>query len=307
MIKTDICVLIPTLNEEAAIYGVVRKLPKRVRRLKVKPVVIDGNSTDRTVKLARKAGAIVLLQKGKGKGAAIQEAMEQVECKYLVFIDGDGTYVSEDLPKLVTPLLDNKADMTVATRLKHQDPGSITAFNTVGNVAFNAFIRLFYGQDITDMLSGYRAISRKDFDNLNLVSRAFEVETEITIEALRNNLRILEFPLYYRRRKGTTKLNPVHDGLRILKTLLLMVRDTKPIYFFGLLGFAFFLFGLWPASLVLYEKLSTGYVTHLPSTILAAFSFLLAFQIWAIGLLADMELRDSQRLEKLLRRRQAEG
>ncbi len=302
LIKAPICVLIPTLNEEAAIFDVIRTLPKRVKGLKVKAVVIDGNSQDRTVARAKKAGAFVLRQTTEGKGAAIQEALEHIQCDYLVFIDGDGTYVSEDLPKLVLPLLEKKADMTVATRLKRQDAGSITVFNTLGNVAFNWLIRFFYGQNITDMLSGYRAISRKKFDDLNLVSRAFEVETEITIEALRNHLRILEIPLYYKRRKGQTKLNPIHDGLRIFKTLVLMIRDTKPLYFFGLLGAVFFVFGLWPASLVLYEKLVLGYVVHLPSTILAAFSFLLAIQIWALGFLADMELKDTQRLEKLLRK-----
>ncbi|MFH1107486.1 MAG: glycosyltransferase, partial [Candidatus Micrarchaeota archaeon] len=302
MIRTDVCVLIPTLNEEAAIRDVVRTLPRSVRSLKVTPVVIDGNSTDRTAELARKAGAKVLIQKSRGKGAAITEALEQIDCEYLAFIDGDGTYVSEDLHKLIEPLIDGKADMTVATRLARQDPGSITVFNTLGNVAFNWLIRFFYGQNITDMLSGYRALPRKKYDELNLVSRHFEVETEITIEALRNNLRVLEFPLYYKARKGKTKLDPVQDGLRIFKTLVLMVRDTKPIYFFGLLGFAFFLFGLWPASLVAYEKLTTGSVVHLPSTILAAFSFLMAFQIWAIGLLADMQLKGNQRLEKLVRK-----
>lgn len=306
MIKTDVCVLIPTLNEEAAIYDVINTLPRKVRDLKVTPVVIDGNSKDKTVELARKAGAVVLLQKGKGKGTAIAEALEQIECDYLVFIDGDGTYLSEELPKLVEPLLDNKADMTVATRLAKQDRGSITVFNTLGNFAFNGLIRFFYGQKITDMLTGYRGIKRSKYDELNLVSKAFEVETEITIEALRNNLRILEFPLYYRARKGKTKLNPVHDGLRIFKTLILMIRDTKPLYFFGLLGSLFFLFGLWPASLVLYEKFVLGHVEHLPSTILAAFSFLLAILIWMVGLLADMMLQHTMRLEKLLKERRKE-
>ncbi|MBU1197109.1 glycosyltransferase [Candidatus Micrarchaeota archaeon] len=303
MIRTDICVLIPTLNEEDAIFDVVKTLPKRVRNLKVTPVVIDGRSKDRTVSRAKQAGATVLIQKTRGKGAAIQEALEQISCDYVVFIDGDGTYQSVELPKLVEPLMDGKTDMTVATRLAQRDSASITPFNTLGNIAFNALIRFFYGKNITDMLTGYRALSRKKLDELNLVSQAFEVETEITIEALRNNLRIHEFPLFYKKRKGQTKLNPIHDGLRIFKTLILMIRDTKPLYFFGILGFLFFLFGLWPASLVVYEKIVFGSVQHVPSTILAAFSFLLAIQIWAIGMLADMSLKNNQRLENLLRKK----
>lgn len=301
MKKTPICVLIPTLNEENAIASVVKEIPSAIAGRKVSKIVIDGNSTDDTVKNARKAGAQVIIQQSKGKGAALHEALEQIDCDVLVLVDGDGTYDLSSLEKLVKPVFSGKADMVVATRANREGK-AITPFNTVGNGVFNGLVSFFYGKKITDMLSGYRAISMKKMREMTLVARNFEVETELTIEALRHNLRIMEIPLFYKNRIGKTKLHPIRDGLRIFKTLLLLTRDTKPLYFFGIMSFAFFLVSLWPISLVVSEKLALGYVQHLASVVLAAFLLLLSVQTFVFGLLADMILSQSQRTEILLKK-----
>ena len=302
MIKTQVCVLIPTLNEEAGIAQVLSQIPKKTLGMIVTPVVVDGNSTDATVKIARAKGAKVIIQQTKGKGAAIAEALEQINSEYLVMADGDGTYDLTRLDEMVKPLMDGKADMTVATRIEDSDAGAITAFNKIGNFAFNRLISFFYGKKITDMLTGYRALKTEKLRDLNLVTKNFEYETEITIEALRNNYRILEFPLHYSLRLGKTKLHPLRDGMRIMKTLTLMVRDTVPLFFFGTLSLAFLLFSLWPVSLVLYEKLSTGSVQHLSSAILAAFSIIVGLQLFLTGMLADSNLQNTKRLENLIKR-----
>lgn len=300
-IKTQVCVLIPTLNEGEGIAQVVSQVPKRICGMKTTVVVIDANSKDGTAENARKAGATVLMQKTKGKGAALQEALRQIECKILVLVDGDGTYDIESMDELVKPIADNQADMVVGTRTQRSS-GSITPFNTIGNTVFNTLTSLFYGKKINDMLSGYRAIRMEDMRSMNLVAKHFEVETEITIEALNNNLRILEKPMLYKNRVGKTKLHPIRDGLRIFKTLLLLTRDTKPLYFFGIISFAFFLVSLWPVSLVISEKLATGNVQHIASVILAAFLLLLSVQTFMFGLLADMILSQNQRTQALLKR-----
>ena len=306
MIKAPVCVLIPTLNEGEAIAGVVKEIPFKVLGRKVAKVVVDGNSTDATAANARKAGAIVLMQQSKGKGAALQEALEQIDCDVLVLVDGDGTYDLASLSRVVKPILDNKADMVVATRTQRRS-GSITAFNTFGNGIFNWLVSFFYRKKITDMLTGYRALKMKKMREMVLVSKNFEFETEITIEALRHDLRIAEIPLLYKNRIGKTKLRPVRDGLRIFKTLLLLTRDTKPLYFFGIISFIFFLISLWPVSLVVSEKLALGYVEHLASVVLAAFLLLLSVQTFAFGLLADMILSQNQRTEMLLKKKFQNG
>lgn len=300
--KAPVCVLIPTLNEENAIEGVINEIPKEACGRKVAKIVIDGNSIDNTVENARKAGAAVLIQQSKGKGAALQEALEQIDCEVLVLIDGDGTYDATALEQLVEPVLEGKADMVVATRA-NRDGKAITPFNTIGNTVFNGLTSFFYKKKITDMLSGYRAISMSKMREMILVSKNFEVETELTIEALRHGLRIMEIPLFYKNRIGKTKLHPIRDGLRIFKTLLLLTRDTKPLYFFGIISFVFFLASLWPVSLVVAEKLSLGYVQHLASVVLAAFLLLLSVQTFVFGLLADMILSQNQRMEALLKRK----
>ncbi|MBI5035939.1 glycosyltransferase [Candidatus Micrarchaeota archaeon] len=298
-----ISILVPTLNEEDAIYGVVRALPEKILGLPVEVVVIDGNSRDGTQREARRAGAKVIAQKSKGKGAAIMEALPHLKYDVIAMVDGDGTYDTSVLPQLVRPVLRDEADMVVGTRLEQRQKSSIPKFNVLGNFIFNWLIRFFYRKNITDMLSGYRIMKKQTLEDLNLVTKEFEIETEITIEALRNNLRILEIPTRYSVRKGESKLHPFRDGLRIGKTLILMVRDTKPLYFFGMASLFFFLFTLWPASLVIHEKLTFGEVRHVPSTVLATASFLVGSLLLSVGLLADMNLRLNNRLENLLKKR----
>ncbi|MEM7819764.1 MAG: glycosyltransferase [Candidatus Aenigmatarchaeota archaeon] len=307
MFKDDIYVIIPTLNEEKSIKNVIEKIPKKIRNKSVSILIIDGNSTDNTVNIAKKCGANVILQESIGKGSAIQEALEKIDAEVVVTIDGDGTYDAEKMNELVEPILDNRADMVVATRLKYREKDSISHFNIIGNKIFSFFVKWLFNKKITDMLSGYRAFNKKKLDNIILLSNKFEIETEITIEAIRNNFRILEIPLFYKKRIGKTKLHPIRDGFLILKTIILLLRDTKPIYFFGMIGIFFLLFSLWPVSLILYEKIIYGKIIHLPSVVLAAFLILLGIQIIILGLLADMNLKNNKRMEIFIKKQLKRG
>lgn len=301
-VKADICIIIPTLNEELGIENVLKTLPREIDGKKVIPLVVDGNSEDKTVEFARKAGADIIRCKFRGKGRQIREVLKEINADIVVFIDGDGTYSSEELPLVVRPIIEDQADMVMGSRMEKMDKGAMTSFNIIGNKVFNLFLRTFYGKNIKDMLTGYRAIRADSLDRLVLITNEFEIETEITIEAINNNLRILEVPITYKRRQGKTKLNPLGDGLAILRTLISMLRDRRPLTFFGVIGFVFILISLYPGGLALYEKLTYGYILHIPSTVLAALLFILGIQMIVLGLLADMQIVTRRRSEYLIKK-----
>lgn len=224
-----ILVIIPTLNEEATIFQVVKAF-SNVRAFPLHVMVIDGNSTDNTVYLARKAGAKVVKQKSKGKGAAMIEAVEMAgDYDVYVFMDGDGTYLPLEIQKIVEPILSQKAEMVIGSRFKGKtERGAIPPINIIGNKFFNLIIKLAFKKDITDILSGYRAVIKNFFEEVSLRSNRFEIETEMTIKALFKGFRVIEVPITYLRREGRTKLKPVRDGLQIFKTLIVEVLKLKP-------------------------------------------------------------------------------
>jgi dolichol-phosphate mannosyltransferase len=217
-LKKEIVCIIPTLNEGDTIVEVIRKAQQFTSHV----VVVDGHSNDDTCERAKTAGAEILYQEGKGKGWALRTAFSQLNSDIYVTIDGDATYDASELVNLVQPIIDGKADMVVGSRLKGcMEPGSISRVNKIGNNLFNFLINHIFNGEISDSQSGFRALSDYAVKQLNLTSHDFEVETEITIKALKAGLRIKEVPIQYSRRRGTkSKLHSFKDGSRILKTIL---------------------------------------------------------------------------------------
>lgn len=286
--KKEICVVIPTLNEENGIVDTIRKIPKKIGDWPVNILVIDGHSKDKTIELAKKEGAKVATQRGKGKGIAMIEAINMVDSEILVYVDGDNTYDVANLEKLAMPIIKDEYDMVVASRIEDMEKGAITSFNKLGNIFFNLVTRLVYRENIRDMLSGFRAIRTERLRGLSLTSIGFEIETELTVQALENNYRIKEIPLHYKRRSGNTKLNPIRDGYYILRTLLFMIWGTKPLRFFGFIGFI---------------SLASGLIVALrASLLLGGFLVILGVQLISFGVLADMNLKNNKRLEIKLER-----
>ena len=286
----DIAVIIPTLNEGACITDVVNGF----RRLVKKVYVIDAGSQDGTADKAAAAGATIIHQRGRGKGAAVRQALREIDAEIYVLVDGDSTYSASDLPLLLEPIKSGAADMVVGVR----DRKSVPAFNKLGNSLFNIFISLAYRRRLRDILSGYRAFTRRLARSIRLTRDWFETETEMTVETLEKGLRIEEVPIKYGERIGRTKLRPLHDGWRIGITMLSMIRDYRPLMVFMSLAAVFLVAGLIGGGLVLDEWLNTGKFVHIGTGLMSALSILLGVQFFSIGMLADMLAHRLQRLEE---------
>ena len=302
-IKVEI--IIPTLNEEKTIEELINNIRSCLLPIELSILVIDGGSTDRTVDICKRRNVRFLVQKGKGKGNAMREAVDHSEADVVVFIDGDGTYSPSDLGLLLEPLLDGKSDMVVGSRiLGKRERGAISIFNTLGNRLFNRAINFAMKSSITDSLSGYRALYKKTFSNLILFSDSFEIEVEITVEALAKGYRVLEVPINYSIRKGSdTKLDPFGDGVKISKTLLFILMNVNPLKFFAIISLGFFIIGLWPAAYPLYEKISYGEITSIPAAVLSALLFVAGTLSIVVGMVSELVVRSRRRLEHLINRK----
>lgn len=285
MTLKDVCILIPTLNEEDAIAEVIGEF----REMGFEEIlVIDGHSRDRTVERARAAGARVVVQSGKGKGQALKEAFDLIKSEYIVMIDGDGTYLPSEVHLLLDPVLAEKADHVMGNRFGNLQEGALTRLNSAGNRLINFFFRLIYKVPLSDILTGYRAFNRDSVRRLDLTMEGFEIETEMTVDSVKKGLSIAEVPITYQARtKGTrTKLNPVMDGARIIATIYRMAKTHNPLFYFGLMGSFFGIAGFFMGLYVVREWLSTR-TDHLPLTILTSLLIIVGFQLFFMGILGD--------------------
>jgi glycosyltransferase involved in cell wall biosynthesis len=302
---TKIEIIIPTLNEERTLSALIKDIRSSVLPASISMLVIDGGSTDRTIDICKRENVRYIVQKGKGKGSAMREAVEQSDADIVVFIDGDGTYSASDLEPLLEPLLNNKADMVVGSRIaKKREKGSISAFNTIGNKLFNRTINFAMKSSITDSLSGYRALYRKTFKDLILFSDSFEIEVEMTVEALAKGYTVIEIPISYGiRKESRTKLDPLNDGIKIGRTLLFILMNVNPLKFFGIISIVFFVAGLYPGILVLYEKVTTGNILSMPSVVFSSLLFVTGTISIVIGMVSELVVRSRRRLEYLINRK----
>jgi dolichol-phosphate mannosyltransferase len=295
-------IIIPTLNEESSIRELIKDIKNYNCIAQNSILVIDGGSTDKTVEICNDENVTVLQQRRKGKGSAMREAVDATDTDVIVFIDGDGTYSINDLNSLLEPVLSDKADMVVGSRvLGNREKGSISKFNYIGNKLFNKTINFSLKSNVTDSLSGYRVLRREVFRELILFSDSFEIEVEMTVEALAKGYRVKEIPIKYGKRKESqTKLNPLSDGIKISKTLLFITMNINPIKFFGLITVGFFLMSLIPISQILYEKIILGNIISMPSVILSTLLFITGIMSLIIGLVSELVVRSRRRIEYLI-------
>ena len=302
---TKIEIIIPTLNEEQTLSKLIQETRSTVLPVRTSILVIDGGSTDRTIDICKRENVRYIIQKGKGKGSAMRDAVEQSDADIVIFLDADGTYFPSDLKLLLEPLLNGRADMVVGSRITDKrQRGSISAFNTIGNSLFNRTINFAMKSSVTDSLSGYRAMYRKTFKDLVLFSDSFEIEVEMTVEALAKGYRVVEVPISYGVRQGSkTKLDPIGDGIKIGRTLIFILMNINPLKFFGIISLAFFVAGLYPGSLVFYEKITTGNVESMPSVVFSSLLFVTGTISMVVGMVSELVVRSRRRLEYLFSRK----
>lgn len=219
--ESEIVLLIPTLNEEEGIGSVVSSTPRNVEGLDVDIFVIDGGSEDRTREIAEGERATVIEQSYRGgKGAALQQAFNQIDAKIYVTIDGDGTYRPEEMQMLVSPIISGEADHVIGSRFEKRVADSMSFLTLFGNHLFNIIVRTLYKADIEDMLSGYRALSGYAVNRLSLKRQDFGIEADMSISTINSSLKMAEVPVTYHPRKGNSNLHPLYDGLDILHTIV---------------------------------------------------------------------------------------
>ncbi len=285
MNKDEVCVLIPTLDEEKTIGGLVREF----RSLGYSNIlVVDGHSSDDTVKNAENAGAKVIIQSGTGKGQAIRQAFQLITSKYVVLIDGDGTYLPEEIGKILEPVTLGIADHVIGNRFTKYQKGAFTRLNLFGNRILNKIFGFAYGVWLEDILSGYRAFNYDAIKQIELNRRGFEVETEITVECVKKDLRITEVPITYLARVSgaVTKLRPMRDGFRIASTIYLLARMHNPLFYFNMIGGFLFMSGMAIGVYVVDEWLKN--ITHIPLTILATLLIVIGIQMFIFAILSDL-------------------
>jgi dolichol-phosphate mannosyltransferase len=298
--KDNVCILIPTLNEGKTIGDLVA----RFKKLGYGDIlVIDGNSADDTVSEAKAAGARVTVQDGRGKGTAIQQAFTLIDKDITVMIDGDGTYLPEEVEKLVEPIANGKADHVLGNRFASYEKGAFTRLNLLGNKILNKVFNIDYKVKLEDILTGYRAFDKKAIKMMDLNQSGFGIEVELTVESIKKDLRIVEVPISYRARAAgaPTKLKPLEDGFKIGYTIYKLGKTYNPMLYLSLIGAIFIVAGLVLGVYVTLDWFKG--INHLPLTVLTALLTIAGVQIFIFGYLSDMIVQVQREMLRELRKR----
>lgn len=243
-----IAIVFPALNECEAVGKILDEVKNVMTDYDFDLVVVDGHSTDGTDKIAKKHGAIVLYQPGKGYGDALKTgflyAKNKLNSEILVMLDADLTYDPKDIPKLVRPIMDGDAELVIGNRFAGMQEGAMPAVNQIGNKAISTLANMSLGIGISDTQSGMRAFKAELLDEVNLMAVGMPFALEMLAKARSVNSRMLELPISYRPRVGETKLSPLKDGFRIFNVIVRLMFDVRPLLFFGTIGTMFGAWGL---------------------------------------------------------------
>lgn len=289
---TSIAVLIPCYNESQTIAKVVADYKAALPEADI--YVYDNNSVDGTDGVARRAGAIVRYERRQGKGNVIRTMFREIDADCYLMIDGDDTYPAENAREMVDKVLYEGADMVVGDRLSSTYfTQNKRPFHNAGNVLVRRLVNGIFGGRVTDIMTGYRAFSRAFVKSFPVLSKGFEIETEMTIHALDKNLSLASIPVGYRDRPSgsVSKLNTVSDGVKVIGTIARLFKDYKPLPFFSLVACAFFIAALILFIPVLGEYYATGLVPRFPTLIVAGFLAVIAVQTLCCGLTLDTQVK----------------
>jgi glycosyltransferase involved in cell wall biosynthesis len=293
-----IAVLVPCFNEEAAVATVIADFRKALPQAEI--YVYDNNSTDRTVAVAREAGAQVRSERRQGKGHVVRRMFADVDADIYVLVDGDATYDAASSPRMIAALGEDHLDMVVGLRVD-QAEAAYRPGHRFGNRMLTGFLSMVFGRAFKDILSGYRVLSRRFVKSFPVLSDGFEIETELSVHALELALPVVEIetPYFERPAGSVSKLNTWRDGFRILGTILKLYRSEKPLRFFGAIGCFLTLVSIGLAIPVVVTYLEQGIVPRLPTAVLAMGLTILAVLSVSSGLVLDTVTR-GRRETKLL-------
>ena len=292
-----VAILIPCYNEALTIGKVVDDFSREMPGSTI--YVYDNNSSDGTADIAREHGATVVHEPRQGKGNVVRQMLRDIDADCYLMVDGDDTYPAESGPEMCGYILRGEADHVVGDRLSNGTYGDENdrAFHGFGNNLVRWLIALLYGFRYTDVMTGYRAMSRAFVKTLPVLSPGFEIETELSIHAVDKGWRIKQVPIVYRDRPegSKSKLSTFSDGAKVLRMIATLFKDYKPLGFFSVLALLFMVIGLMLGVPVISEFLATGLVPRLPSAIAAVAFCGLAAILFTCGLVLDTVVKGNRR------------
>lgn len=292
----DIAVLIPCYNEAKTIEKVVSDFKAALPDATI--YVYDNNSTDGTAELAQKAGAIVHHEYLQGKGNVMRRMFREIDADVYILVDGDDTYPAEAAPEMVQRVLDHHADMVVGDRLSSTYyTQNKRPFHNFGNDLVRFCTNHLFGGEIKDIMTGYRAFSYQFVKSYPVLSKGFEIETEMTIHALQRNMQVENVVIEYRDRPegSESKLNTFSDGFRVLRTILRLYKNYRPLAFFGLIATFLAILSIAFVLPVLLEYFTTGLVARFPTLIVCGLTIVIALLTFMAGVILDSQLAKDKR------------
>lgn len=297
----SVAVLVPCYNEAVTIAKVVDDFRRCLPDADI--YVYDNNSTDGTAQIAADHGAIVRHEPRQGKGHVVRQMLRDIDADYFLMVDGDDTYPAEAARKLLEPLISGEADMCVGDRLSNGTYGEENdrAFHGFGNDLVRVLIKLIYGFKFSDVMTGYRSFNRVFAETMPVLSPGFEIETELSIHAVDKGWKIAEVPIDYRDRPegSESKLSTFSDGFKVLKMIMSLFKDYRPMALFGWLALIFVVLGLIAGIPVITEFAHTGLVPRLPTALLATALVFMGLLSLASGLILDTVVKGTRKQYEL--------
>ena len=297
--KSKIAVLIPCYNESKTIEKVV----KDYKRVLKDADVYDNNSTDGTDELAKKAGAIVKYEYRQGKGNVIRSMFRDIDASCYLMVDGDDTYPAEDAKKMCDLILEKKADMVIGDRLSSTYfKENKRPFHNFGNRIVRWLINKLFKNNIKDIMTGYRAFSYEFVKTFPVLSKGFEIETEMTIHAVDKNFNLVEMPVTYRDRPigSVSKLNTYKDGVKVLKTIATLFKEYRPAFFFNIISAILLIISLFMITPVFMEYFKTGLVPRFPTLIVGGVILTVSLLLWICGIILQVIVKKHKQLYELI-------
>src|SRR5574344_1043987 len=299
--KKKVAVLIPCYNESKTIEKVVKDYKKVLPDADI--YVYDNNSKDHTDEIAKKAGAIVRYEYRQGKGNVIRTMFREIDADCYLMIDGDDTYPAEDAKTMCDLVLSGRADMVIGDRLSSTYfTENKRPFHNFGNRIVRLLINKLFNNNVKDIMTGYRAFSYDFVKGFPVLSKGFEIETEMTIHAVDKNYKLVEVPVSYRDRPegSVSKLNTYKDGFKVLKTIAMLFKEYKPAFFFNIFASLFLLVSIVLACPPFIEYFKTGLVAKFPSLIVAGVFLTVALLLWICGIILQVIVKKHKQLYELL-------